>query len=241
MKKQLKEWTLPTLAVLCIFIAILDFAGLLDRYDWINSRIPTYTLLIIGCFILYFISSLSDFSFLKKDTKTILEKLENNQSEDNFLEKINFIWKKQESYIKDIFDYIRDEEKPDFPVLLDGLYREIAKGDFLGFKLKRPWDFTLTAINSKGVFIYHPNKEVIRSKAIVDEPYDEIFKHRNGEYVWINDREMSEQMLAITPELLFYRYSRFTKIYFQEFLEQNIIVSFESHINLLHEILPYES
>lgn len=241
MKKQLKEWILPILALFCIIVSLLDFSGLLGESHWLISRIPAYTLLILGGFILYFISLLlPDFLFVKETIESIFNRLKSKQSRNAISEKINFLWKKQESYIKDIFDYIRDENKADNPDFLNDFYKKIAKGEFLGMKVKRPFDFTLTAINSKGIFLYHPNEWMVGRKAIVEEPYDEIFKIRNGEYIWINDRKMSEQVSAITPEILYYRYNRFTKIHFQEFQPQNVIVAFESHMNILHEIPPYK-
>lgn len=238
--KYIEKIIIIITALSCILIPIFDFLGAFENIPWLSQRVPMMTILVLGItisFILVYLNRLED--SLKDKTEKILMNIKFDELDESLLNELKSIWKRREEYIHSIFEYIMSEsfkkESKNLAVILDNIFIHLIKGNFFDTKILHPMDFTLTAINYKGNFIFHPSKEMISTKPIDKYPYSEIIKFRNGELIWIN-KSTSEQIKRFTHYQLKYRNLRFTKLYFQEFAKFSAIVVFESHINLLHEL-----
>lgn len=223
----------------CVIIPILDFIGALENIQWLYQRIPMMTMLALGLIALYLIVSFIRIEGLSKNrTDEILKNIKSNELDERIINEIKGIWEIREKDIQTIFEQLklnsRNQDVKNLVTLLNEMFLKITSGNFFGTKIHRPMDFTLTAINFKGDFIYHPAPNIISTRATNKFPYNEVMKERNGSVVWIN-YGMSEQAGKFTDDRLKYRYRRFTKLYFREFTDLSAIVVLESHINLVHE------
>ena len=96
------------------------------------------------------------------------------------------------------------------------------------------WDLTITALNYKGQFIYHPSDATIGTSISYKFPYSNILLQRSGKLVWINGFK-SEQLNNQFP-IRRMPISRFTKCYFRDYDSLHSIIVVESHLNLLYKL-----
>lgn len=237
-------------ASLCILISILDFTGALDSIPWISQRIPIMMLLAIGLMAVYMISERNQSLLRLKDLKKIfidgnnkiLNKIELDVTNQEIIERVNFLWKAREDIIRELFDQTAINTTSGDPSelisYLENCFINFNKGKMFETEVRYPWDFTITAINLKGNFIYHPVKELISypitKKNPKKNPYPEILQRRTGEFIWINETS-SEQFRSIFDDPHFDKV-RFTKIYFRELSHLKAIIVFESHLNILFHL-----
>ncbi len=230
-------------ALACLIIPVFDFLGLLDNVPWLAQRIPIMILLALGVIASYLLVSfqkLDEKSKIYKDE--LLKEINSDEIDKKIIRQVNEIWDSREAIIQDFFDHVKiyslsKDRQPLFDCL-DQVFLDFSSGNFFGIKMKRPWDFTIGALDFRGIFLYHPSHAMVSTVSNSDRT-KEILRIRNGSFVWIN-KGMSEQVGLITDQLLKFRFPRFTKVYFKEFVSLNAIIIFESHINLLHELQPLD-
>jgi len=225
-------------ASICVIVPILDFIGALDNFGWLTNRVPLMTMLSVGVTALYLIVRLQRIETVSEDqTNRLLSKIITDEAAEEISTMIYKVWKEREIDINRLFDQISTnsaiKSESALRKLLNETFHEITSGDFLGTKYMRPGDFTLTAINFNGDFIYHPTESYISTRAINMYPYADIFKLRNGNIIWLNEFR-SEQFAAMIDRRLGKK--RLTMLYFREYSKLNAIVVFESHINLIHRL-----
>jgi hypothetical protein len=243
-QEKIETIALAVVGIICIAISILDFTGALDSIKWLADRIVVMNLLALGAVAFYLVLERSR-GFRRLETKIlsghneILKKLVPAGDEARIIDQVNFLWSERESGIRKFFDQVSlnlkhedDELLADF---LQTTFKKFNNGDVFGAKVKFPWDFTITAINLHGDFIYHPDESNISTKATHMYPYNEIINRRNGEVIFVNHGR-SEQFSMMLPVLNSIRTYRFTKFYFREFEYLRAILVFESHINAVYQL-----
>ena len=248
------------ISIVCIGISLFDFLGLLDSLEWLKERILIIVLLTLGLLATHLITqnyllqkSIGSQEKALKETKdSIIEKLNIGISLNQFSSDIQAIWETQQRWVEKLFTELEslgingNEMGRDLiKTYLEEKFSQLAKGAYFQNKVNYPWDFTLTAIDSQdGYFIFHPNNLNINSDKSMKEPYNRVLKEKNGEFIWPNGYA-SEQFRNAFHDEIHFKISkgfinRYTKVIFREIPNYNLIIAFESHINLVYK-LPKDS
>jgi len=241
LQKRVEIIGMLIIAAVSIVVPLLDFIGALDAVGWLTTRVPTMTLLGVGSLALYLLSQnhtgmKSIETLLKDNNDEILHRISSERANQKLLDELEKIWSERENDFQKIFRKARVcSQNGNIGGLREYLKEQellIEKGRVFETKLKYPWDINITAINSEGVYVYHFLDEMISRKKPAEHPNWEILKIRNGSLVWINfDKGKFCQRVPLYTKNL-----RFTKLYFQEIPELDIIVIIQSHINIVPEL-----
>jgi hypothetical protein len=238
-QKQIDIIVILLVAVISISITILDFVGALDSIPWLSERIPTMTLLAIGIVAVYLLSQSSTAfknveNVIRDSNKEVIYKIDSARMNQEILDNIERIWTEREQDFQHIFEEASNIAiKGGLETLrnyLKNCEEAFDKGDVFGTKLKYPWDINITAINSKGDYVYHITEDMISTRRNPDHPNWEILKKRNGTIIWIN---RTRGKLHNVENFPFHLSLRFTKVYFKEIPRYDIILIIQSHINIL--------
>ena len=241
LQQRLEVAGILIIATASIIVPFLDFIGLLDSANWLSDRIPTMTLLAVGSIALYILSQnhtgmKSIEKIIKDNNELILYRIDTEKANQKLLDALGKIWSERENDFNKIFRQAKiSAQKGGINTLREFLREQehlIEKGQVFETKLKYPWDINITAINSEGDYIYHIIEDLTFRRRPPEHPNWEILKLRNGNLIWIyTDKGKLCRKTDLFPKNL-----RFTKIYFQEIAELDIIVIIQSHINIMPEL-----
>ena len=238
MNEKIEKAIIILTALVCVIIPILDFIGALDSISFIYERIHIMTMLSIGVLILFLYITLTRVeNKTQNQTKEILDKIILDENNEKIINTVKGIWQKRESDIETFFKQIfNDKSIQDHDSLrkyLSAKYRGITTGDFINTKMPHPLDFTISAINLNGDFIYNPDERKILTRAISKYPYSKIMNLKTGQLLSV-DSERSEQLNINIGRRA--KGERLSKLYFQYFDKLKAIVIFEYHINLIYRL-----
>ena len=238
--------TIALVSAICVIIAVLDFFGALDSINWLKDRVTIMTLLTLGSLGFYILSSysknqkrteqliLSSNAELKKE----ISSLQNNAM---IFDQINQIWKDRENGIRKVFQAVLDfDHRGDQKRLIQFLRkldREIEIGQIIDRKVRKPWDFDIVAFNMNGDIVYHRHEDQISKRPLKHYPIAEVLSASFGEILWPNNYP---GRLSELPGFPFKRNQRLTKIYVREIPQFQWLLTFESHISVLPELLTEE-
>ena len=242
-QEKIERIAFVVIAFLCIAISILDFFDALDSIPWLSQRIPIMILLATGLIALYNIAERNrTFNNLEKIITTgqsnILSKISMDETNRQIVDSVKNLWAEREDDIQLFFEKLEKEKSikdhSSLRAYLENCQSKFYSGDIFGTRLDFPWDIEITAVNLKGDFIYHPEKDMISVRSTHIGPYQSIVEKRKGEIFWPS-RGKSFRLAAIFP----YKYflpQRFTKVYFRELKHVEAIVVFESHVSVIYSL-----
>ncbi len=231
-----------TTALICILIAVLDFVGALDSFPWISQRISIMTLLAIGLLALFYvIEGKRDFKNIEQaisETKIqVLRSIKPDEPNQQILEAIDRLWEEREPDIQRFLEQAINSNFEDYDSLRKFLHdyqNKFRMGELFGSYLHFSWDFDITAVNTRAVWVYHTIQSAISTRIWSDIPYPEVIRMKNGSLFWLN-KFKTDRLTAIFPERHL-RPVRLTKLYFREIEKLQVIVVFESHLSVLYEL-----
>lgn len=238
-QNQIDKIIITLVALISILITVLDFLGALDSIPWLSQRIPTMTLLAFGIVALFVLSQYKAGiktveNVIRESNKDIINKIDSEIINQEISDNIERIWTEREEDFQRIFqEASRISNTHGIEELikyLRGTEEAVDIGKVFDSKLVYPWDINITAINSKGDFVYHIIEGMIGTRRQANHPNWEILKKRNGTMVWVNSVRGKLNNVEGFP---FSWNLRFTKMYFSEIPQQDIILIIESHINIL--------
>lgn len=240
-KQIIEDASLWLTALICILVPVLDFIGALDQVGWLSRRIGTITLLALGLLTAYIIIALSSAERRRREIKDeILSKMPAEGHEKQVIQHLRDVWAKRDKDSQRFFDQLHERlksmDKASTPSCLSRVFDEIMGGTFFGSKIDLPWDFTITAMDYQGDLIYHPNPKMIGMRICEQEPYDRILKDRNGAQIYTSAR--SSEQLAIFFHCHPPGVTRITKAYFKDFASLGVIITLETHVNVIDRLVP---
>ena len=150
------------LLFLCIAISVAETTGALAHLPWVSNHIPDFTLVTLGLLGFYAITTHVNVSQqLRSLGKRIEETSQLSMQDKCIISLFADFWKQtdkdSEGFFQELGRKLKSGKRADLRFELDSIYREIAAGNFFGTTVPCPFDFTIVAVDSTGVVLYHPD------------------------------------------------------------------------------------
>lgn len=146
------------------------------------------------------------------------------------------IWATSEEYVQEFYERLEEhsfQTSEELCQYILSTHNDAVSGQFLGYKMIRPFDLTIWVVDAEHKVLYHPIDYLIGSKLNASGRYENVFKKDRGEFI-ILDHYRSRQFERFAKKSL--KSNRLSKVYFAKFKELSAIVIFENHVNLVNKI-----
>ncbi len=151
------------------------------------------------------------------------------------------IWSSTEEHLTAFYDDIATQSLDDIESLkayLEKVYADTLSGSFLDYKVTRPFDCTIWAVDEKGIFLFHSANYYVGTKLEGSHPHARVLAGQSGEFL-VADQNRSPYFRNLAKKA--FRGARLTKVYYRSYPALNAIVVFERHINLIHRLKQMHS
>lgn len=234
--KHFEEFIVISIALLSGLVSIADFAGLLDNISWVSDRVPSYILLSISSFIIFYIfqKKRSDQRLTKSISRLEgkIDIIQNSNKQGYNLEKIFLSKENDIAKILSLLKNTKDEES----LLLKAkeAYKDLRSGvidnKYLGFS----WDLTISIVSFDGIFLFHEDRYINRRVSPNNNTYAEILKKRTGKV------DEKDTFTSVAIEELIDRKtlkpSRLARFYYEEHPLLKYIIVIESNATIIDRI-----
>jgi hypothetical protein len=230
-----------------VLAAVIELSGI--EANWLTRRLPAFTLLVLSSLVINVLLSgdrLNQSLAIQQDR---LEKLERSTSSlvsrEAIMSELDGIWASQAPTIHAFLDRMTgyDKRSPDslarLVTDLSKATESLSKGSLEGRGQRYAWDATIVGIDlATQIFVYHPSSILVGRSAIprFSANYADILLSSKdvGELI-VATRRTSEQMLAVIGDEG-WSAPRFSKVYFRKLYKLNVVVIFEAHLSIVHQL-----